>query len=116
VEWLPSNCATVWRRKALEGIGAFDASYFLGFEEWDMTRRLRAAGWRMALHRGADVVHPGHGSTPTKELKHWRDRHGRVALCHHLRKYYGPGWYALGRLAAGISDFYVGLARQSGGG
>jgi N-acetylglucosaminyl-diphospho-decaprenol L-rhamnosyltransferase len=113
IEWLPSLCATMFRREALEGIGSFDAGYFLGWEEWDLTRRLRAGGWRIALHRGADVVHPGHGSTP-KEMGPWRDKHGRVALCHHLRKYHGKGWYALGRLATGITDLYVGLARQRG--
>jgi GT2 family glycosyltransferase len=113
VEWLPSMCATMFRREALEGIGVFDTGYFLGWEEWDLTRRLRAGGWRMALHRGADVVHARHGSTP-EGMKLWRDKHGRVALCHHLRKHHGPGWYALGRIATGITDLYVGVARQRG--
>ena len=38
-------------------------------------------------------------------------KHGRAALCHHLRKYYGGGWYALGRVATGISNVYMGLPR-----
>jgi N-acetylglucosaminyl-diphospho-decaprenol L-rhamnosyltransferase len=112
IAWLPSMCATMFRREALEGIGSFDTGYFLGWEEWDLTRRLRAGGWRIALHRGAEVIHDRHGSTPN-EMKLWRDKHGRASLCHHLRKHHGPGWYALGRVATGITDLYLG-ARQRG--
>ena len=110
INWLPGLCAAVFRREALEGIGAFDSDYFLGWEEWDLTRRLRAAGWQIAVHPGAQVIHEGHGSTP-KELESWRSRHGRSAMCHHLRKYHGRGWYTLGRLSSGVTNLYVDLGR-----
>jgi len=113
LEWLPSMCATIFRREALQGIGAFDASYFLGWEEWDLTRRLRAADWQIAIHQGAEVLHEGQGSTP-KELSPWRARHGRESRCYHLRKYHGLGWFALGRIASRITDVYVDLRARTG--
>jgi GT2 family glycosyltransferase len=112
IDWLPGLCVTVFRRAALEGIGAFDPDYFLGWEEWDITRRLRAAGWRIAIHTGAEVIHEGHGSTPTN-LKSWRNKHGRQSICHHLRKYYGPGWSTLARVGSGVTDLYIGLRKGS---
>jgi N-acetylglucosaminyl-diphospho-decaprenol L-rhamnosyltransferase len=108
INWLPGLCATVFRREAIEQVGAFDARYFLGWEEWDLTRRLRAAGWQIAIHPGAVVVHEGHGSTP-KELTAWRSKHGRAAVCHHLLKYHGRPWYLAGRLTSGLTNVYVGL-------
>jgi N-acetylglucosaminyl-diphospho-decaprenol L-rhamnosyltransferase len=103
INWLPGLCVTVLRRSAIDGVGAFDPGYFLGWEEWDLTRRLRAEGWQIALHPGAEIIHEGHGSTP-KELEGWRSKHGRDAMCHHLRKYHGRGWYTLGRLSTGVAN------------
>ncbi|HXU83039.1 MAG TPA: glycosyltransferase family 2 protein [Polyangia bacterium] len=114
IDWFPSMCATLFRRAAIEGIGGFDSDYFLGWEEWDLARRLRAAGWKIAIHPGAAVVHEGQGSTP-KPLTPWRSKHARDGICHHLRKYYGPGWYAAGRLTSGIADLYMGLRARSMG-
>src|SRR6185436_8695211 len=114
IDWFPSMCATLFRRAAIEGIGGFDSDYFLGWEEWDLARRLRAAGWKIALHPGAAVVHEGQGSTP-RPLTPWRSKHARDGICHHLRKYYGPGWYAAGRLTSGIADLYMGLRARSMG-
>lgn len=108
INWLPGMCATMFRRQALEGIGGFDPGYFLGWEEWDLARRLRAADWKIAMHPGAEVIHEGHGSTP-KELDAWRNRHGRQAICHHLDKYHGRGWYTAGRLACGALELSIGL-------
>jgi GT2 family glycosyltransferase len=108
INWIPGLCAVVFRREALAGVGAFDPGYFLGWEEWDLTRRLRAAGWLIAIHPGATIIHEGHGSTPT-ELEGWRNRHGREAMCHHLRKYHGLGWAALGRLSSGVANVVADL-------
>jgi GT2 family glycosyltransferase len=108
INWLPGLCVTAFRREALEAIGAFDPGYFLGWEEWDLTRRLRAAGWQIAIHPGAEVMHEGHGSTPTN-LQSWRNKHGRQSICHHLSKYYGRRWSTLGRIGSGLTDLYADL-------
>lgn len=102
VDWLVSNCATMLRRSAIERIGGFDPGYFLGWEEWDMTRRLREAGWRIAFEPAAQVVHIGAASTPrTSPL---RSRLGRRSILYHLRKHHGPVWYAAGRVASACTD------------
>jgi len=108
IDWLPGLCVTMFRREALEGAGCFDPGYFLGWEEWDLARRLRGAGWKMAIHPGAQVIHDGHGSTP-EALQGWRNKHGRQGVCHHLRKYHGRGWYTVGRLACSAGNLYSDL-------
>ena len=102
VDWMPTLCAALFRREAFERIGGFDARYFLGWEEWDVARRLKEAGYGLAVQREAEVIHAGHGSTP-KSLSTWRAKHNRDTLCYHLRKYHGRSWYALGRLACGVA-------------
>jgi N-acetylglucosaminyl-diphospho-decaprenol L-rhamnosyltransferase len=108
INWLAGLCAAVFRRQAVEEVGAFDIEYFLGWEEWDLTRRLRSANWQIAIHPGAVVIHEGHGSTP-KELKAWRAKHNRRAMCHHLLKYHGRAWYLAGRMTSGVADAYADL-------
>jgi GT2 family glycosyltransferase len=103
LDWMPALCAALFRRKALDDIDGFDPNYFLGWEEWDIARRTQQAGYRIVLHRGAEVIHSGHGSTP-RSLFGWRAMHGRRALCYHLRKYHGVPWYALGRVACSIAS------------
>jgi N-acetylglucosaminyl-diphospho-decaprenol L-rhamnosyltransferase len=114
LDWFPSMCATLFRREALEGIGAFDTGYFLGWEEWDLARRLQSAGWKIAAHPGAAVVHEGHGSTP-RPLKDWRYKYGRQGICYHLRKYHGPAWYAVGRVASGFTNVVMDLRARTAG-
>jgi N-acetylglucosaminyl-diphospho-decaprenol L-rhamnosyltransferase len=108
IGWLPTLCAAGFRRAALEAIGGFDPGYFLGWEEWDITRRLHDAGWAIAIHPSAAVLHHGRGSTPSS-LTAWRNRHSRRAICYHLRKYHGPIWYTLGRATCALREAYQGL-------
>ncbi len=102
INWMPHLCAALFRREAFERIGGFDPNYFLGWEEWDIGRRLQQIGYGIAVDSAAEVIHPGHGSTP-KTLSKWRASHGRNSLCYHLRKYHGTAWYLLGRMACGVA-------------
>lgn len=113
LEWFPTLCVALFRREAIDGIGRFDPAYFLGWEEWDLTRRLHQRGWKIASHPGAQVVHAGWGSTP-KELKPWRLKHSRLSILRHLRKYHGPVWHLLGKAASALSDARV-VLRPAGG-
>jgi N-acetylglucosaminyl-diphospho-decaprenol L-rhamnosyltransferase len=103
IDWMPALCAVMFRREALERINGFDPNYFLGWEEWDIARRIQEAGYGIRLHRSAEIVHTGLGSTP-RTLSKWRAKHGRHSLCYHLRKYHGSSWYAAGRVACGIAS------------
>lgn len=52
------------RRKALEQAGPFDPGFFCGWEETDLTRRLRRFGWKLAV-------------TPNASARHW-DQQSRL--------------------------------------
>ncbi len=45
------------RTGALRSVSGFDPRYFLYFEDADLTRKMRAAGWRTVYHPGATVTH-----------------------------------------------------------
>jgi GT2 family glycosyltransferase len=60
--WL-AGTALVLRREALESVGGgLDASYFMYWEDADLSARLRRAGWDLAVYPGAEVVHYGGAS------------------------------------------------------
>ncbi|MBT8424399.1 MAG: glycosyltransferase family 2 protein [Silicimonas sp.] len=56
VDWV-SGAAVMFRFRALEEIGFFDPGFFLYYEEVDLMRRLRAAGWRVLHVPEAQVMH-----------------------------------------------------------
>ena len=53
------GAALLVRREALEAVGAFDEGYFMYFEEADLCRRLRKAGWRVVFDPSATIAHAG---------------------------------------------------------
>jgi len=58
VDWVAGSCALM-RRKAFDAVGGFDERYFLYWEDADLCRRLRTAGWRVRFRTDAVVVHAG---------------------------------------------------------
>jgi GT2 family glycosyltransferase len=54
---LPSGCAALYRRAALEEAGGFDGSLFLYCEETDLGLRLLWLGWNAAYEAGARLRH-----------------------------------------------------------
>lgn len=80
------------RIAALAQVGLFDPRYFLFFEEADLCRRLRAAGWQIGHCPGASIVH--HEGQTTRRMGsgieleqqgirsryiYFRKHHGRLA-------------------------------------
>lgn len=55
-DWL-SGAALLFRREVFESVGLFDEAYFLYYEETDLMRRARRAGWRAFRVPAARVVH-----------------------------------------------------------
>ena len=45
------------RREAFAGVGGFDEGYFLYWEDADLCRRLRNAGWETRYFKGATAIH-----------------------------------------------------------
>jgi hypothetical protein len=56
VDWVSGACMLV-RRDALASVGGFDEGYFLYWEDADLCRRLRTAGWETRYMPGATAVH-----------------------------------------------------------
>jgi GT2 family glycosyltransferase len=62
VDWLSGACIFA-RRDALAKVGGFDERYFLYWEDADLCRRLRAAGYHVRYVPGATAIHRvGHSS------------------------------------------------------
>jgi len=51
-----SGCFMVMNRSAIENVGIFDESYFLYFEDWDLSRRITSK-YRTVINMSIKVVH-----------------------------------------------------------
>jgi N-acetylglucosaminyl-diphospho-decaprenol L-rhamnosyltransferase len=68
VDWVSGACMLA-RREALDIVGGFDERYFLYWEDADLCRRLRTAGYAIRHVRGAEAVHDsGHSSRHVRGL------------------------------------------------
>jgi N-acetylglucosaminyl-diphospho-decaprenol L-rhamnosyltransferase len=65
VDWL-AGASMMIRDPVLQSIGLFDEAFFLYFEETDLCRRARAAGWPTHFVRESRVAHIGSVSTGMK--------------------------------------------------
>lgn len=57
--WLNGSCVLL-RRQALQQVGTLDERFFIFFEDTDLGRRLRQAGWESTVCEMATIVHHGH--------------------------------------------------------
>lgn len=98
VDWL-AGASLMIRHKVLDQIGLFDETFFLYFEETDLCRRARLAGWRADFVRESRVTHIGSASTGMKSWQRipefWLD-----SRWHYFRKQHGAAYAVLATLAA----------------
>jgi N-acetylglucosaminyl-diphospho-decaprenol L-rhamnosyltransferase len=92
VDWV-TGASSMLRTRMLREIGLFDEEFFLYFEETDLCRRARHAGWEVWFVRAASAGHVQAVSTgmrapgrrPTfwfeSRARYWRKHHGRMTLC-----------------------------------
>ncbi|MBI2933400.1 MAG: glycosyltransferase family 2 protein [Planctomycetes bacterium] len=78
------------RRSAVEQLGFFDEIFLYLYEETDLCRRARAAGWRVVVHPGVQVVHL-QGRTRARVRLRARVEHARSLFAyfrkHHFAQY-----------------------------
>jgi len=65
VDWV-SGASVFFRREVFETVGLFDENFFLYFEEVDLCRRAREAGWRVWTVHEAVVEHEEGAATDIK--------------------------------------------------
>lgn len=75
----PMGACLMVRRVALDQVGPFDERFFLFFEEVDLCRRLKSAGWDIYFVPQARIIHYGGQST--------RQDHWRTAWLFHRSRY-----------------------------
>jgi GT2 family glycosyltransferase len=75
VDYLAGGAMPVFRRALLEEVGAYDPTFFFGFEELEFGLRARAVGWRLHIIAGGSGRHPTqwHAGGPTT-LAEWNWR------------------------------------------
>lgn len=70
-----SGACMVLPRAAFERVGGFDEGYFLHAEDLDLCRRVRDAGWRVAIDPGTRVAHVQGSSSRARPLFVARHKH-----------------------------------------
>ncbi|MCA9711214.1 MAG: glycosyltransferase, partial [Myxococcales bacterium] len=68
VDWV-SGASVFFRREVFEGVGLFDENFFLYFEEVDLCRRAREAGWSVWYVHEAIVDHEEGAATGIKSTR-----------------------------------------------
>lgn len=88
-DWV-TGASLMLRREVIERVGMFDESFFLYFEETDLCRRARDAGFEVWLVPASRVMHAGGASTGTATARlspYWFASRRHYLLKHHGRTY-----------------------------
>jgi N-acetylglucosaminyl-diphospho-decaprenol L-rhamnosyltransferase len=109
VDWISGTCMTV-RRRTLEEIGPMDERFFMYFEDADLCRRAREAGWLVYYLPHIEVFHHSGASSRNRPQAIW-DLHKSAFLYHRKHGPHGPlGLYSLLTLAGLAGRAFVKLA------
>ncbi len=111
VDWVSGACMAI-RREALDGIGPLDERFFMYFEDADLCRRARDAGWSVYYLPQVEVLHLTGASSRSKPHAVWR-LHKSAFLYHRKHGPHGPlGLYSafvfLGLCARGLAKLATG--------
>ena len=117
VDWVSGACLTV-RRRTLQEIGAMDERFFMYFEDADLCRRAREAGWLVYYLPHVEILHHSGASSRNRPRAIWL-LHKSAFLYHRKHSPHGPlGLYSLLTLAGLSGRALVRLAismAKSGG-
>jgi GT2 family glycosyltransferase len=92
VDWVSGACMVV-RRQALEEIGPMDEHFFMYFEDADLCRRARKAGWSVCYLPQIEVLHHTGASSRSRlraRLKAIWNLHKSAFLYHRKHGPHGP--------------------------
>lgn len=88
VDWVAGACMVI-RRATLDRIGLLDEQFFMYFEDADLCRRVREAGWLVYYLPQLEVVHLTGGSSRSKPQAIWL-LHKSAFLYHRKHGPHGP--------------------------
>jgi GT2 family glycosyltransferase len=88
VDWVSGACMAL-RREMLDGIGPLDERFFMYFEDADLCRRARHAGWSVYYLPQVEVLHLTGASSRSKPHAVWR-LHKSAFLYHRKHGPHGP--------------------------
>lgn len=88
VDWVSGACMAV-RRRTLEEIGGMDERFFMYFEDADLCRRAREAGWSVCYLPLIEVFHQTGASSRSKPRATFR-LHKSAFLYHRKHGPHGP--------------------------
>jgi N-acetylglucosaminyl-diphospho-decaprenol L-rhamnosyltransferase len=83
--WHTAACMLI-KKEAFDAVGGFDEGFFLYFEDVDLSRRLRLAGWKAALVHESSAIHVKGGS----QRSHQGEVAYRAAQLRYYRKHRPP--------------------------
>jgi N-acetylglucosaminyl-diphospho-decaprenol L-rhamnosyltransferase len=88
VDWVSGACMVV-RRETLRDIGPLDERFFMYFEDADLCRRARAAGWLVYYLPQVEIVHQTGASSRSRPKAIWL-LHKSAFLYHRKHGAHGP--------------------------
>lgn len=87
VDWI-SGCAMFFDLKKLSNVGFFDENIFLFFEETDLCKRIRDAGYQIKLCRDIYFDHDsGHACEPSPAVEQLKNWHYGWSRCYYFNKH-----------------------------
>ena len=86
VDWVSGSCLMA-RKKALQDAGLLDGRFFMYFEDIDLCRRIKDAGWRIHYNSDITIVHYG-GISAKRNLMRVLVEYRRSQI-YFTKKYYG---------------------------
>ena len=92
VDWAQGS-ALMLRRALYRDIGGLDEAYVMYYEELDYCRRARSAGWQVAYHGGAIIMH--HGGKSSEQVAAQTLIHFHTSKLRYFRKHHGFGHYVI---------------------
>jgi N-acetylglucosaminyl-diphospho-decaprenol L-rhamnosyltransferase len=100
VGWLTGACLMI-RRDVFEQIGGFDESFFMYFEDKDICKRVREAGWKVVYYPKTSLIHLLGGSS--EGVKKSVNTYYRDSQLYYYQKH-------LGKFQTAILKFYLRLS------
>ena len=101
VDWVSGACMVI-RRDTLRDVGPLDERFFMYFEDADLCRRARAAGWLVYYLPHVEIIHQTGASSRSRPKSIWL-LHKSAFLYHRKHGAHGPFGLYSAMVLAGLA-------------